>query len=128
MEKAKLTLTPISAGFPNAAEDAPTIPLDLNELVIKHPAATFFMRVSGDSMEGAGILDGDIVAIDKSLQFNSGDKVVAFIDGEFTLKTFVQNGNSGQLVASNPKYKPIRITEDNDFQIWGVVVSVIRLF
>lgn len=126
MSRGKLVLIPISAGFPNAAEDAPTIPLDLNELIIKRPAATFFMRVSGDSMEGAGIFDGDIVAIDKSLEVHSGDKIVAYIDGEFTLKTFSKNGNLGFLVAANPKYKPIPVTEDNDFQIWGVVTAIIR--
>lgn len=127
MTKAELTLTPISAGFPNAAEDAPTVPLDLNELVVKHPAATFLSESVVVLMEGSGILDGDIVAVDKSLQVNSGDKVVAFIDGDFTLKTFVQKGDTGQLVASNPKYQPINVTEANDFQIWGVVVLVIRL-
>lgn len=122
----QLILTPISAGFPNAAEDAPSVPLDLNDLVIRHPAATFFMRVSGDSMEGAGILDGDIVAVDKSLEVKSGDKIVAFIDGAFTLKKFVKNGDQGMLVPENPKYQPIPVDESNDFQIWGVVIAVVR--
>ena len=128
MSASKLVLTPISAGFPNAAEDALTIPLDLNEFIIKRPAATFFMRVSGQSMEGVGILDGDIVAIDKSLETKSGDKIVAYIDGEFTLKTFIKRDGRGVLMPANPNYRPIEISESNDFQIWGVVTAVVRKY
>ena len=122
----KLLLEPISAGFPNAAEDAPSVPLDLNYLVITHPAATFFMRVSGDSMEGDAILDGDIIVVDKSLQAKTGDRVVAYIDGTFTMKQFRKDRDHGWLVAANPKYAPIKITADNDFAVWGVVTAVVR--
>jgi DNA polymerase V len=121
-----LILQPISAGFPNPSEEASSLPLDLNEMIIKHPAATFFMRVEGTSMEGANIFSGDIVVIDKSLEVHSGDIVVAYIDGEFTLKRFRKDGGKGYLAPENPKYKSIEVNKDSDFQIWGVVTYTVH--
>lgn len=124
----KLVLTPISAGFPNPAQDAQDIALDLNHLVVEHPAATFYMRVKGSSMEGAGIYDGDLLVVDKSLESRLGDIVVAFIDGEFTLKRFSRQGDKISLLAENPAYEPIVMEEGSDLQIWGVVRASIHLY
>lgn len=119
-------LTPISAGFPNPATDDVDMGLDLNEMVIKHPAATFFMRVEGTSMEDANIYDGDIVVVDKSLEAKSGDVVVAYVDGDFTLKTFKKDGKKGWLLPASDKYDPIEISKDSDFQVWGVVTFTVH--
>lgn len=125
-QKLPLILQPISAGFPNPAEDTEQEGLDLNELVIKHPAATFYMRVEGSSMEGANIYSGDIVVVDKALEPRSNDIVVAYIDGEFTLKRFRHKGNKGYLVPENPEYQPLEITAESDFRVWGVVSYIIH--
>jgi DNA polymerase V len=122
----KLILQPIKAGFPNAAEDSPEVPLDLNTLLVKHPASTFYMRVDGDSMQDMSIHTGDLIIVDKSLEIRSGDVVVAFIDGEFTLKQFIKLGNKGILKPANPAYPEIEVGEGNDFQIWGVVTNTIH--
>lgn len=124
----KLVLTPVSAGFPNPAQDSSDVPLDLNKLLVARPAATFYMRVKGASMEGAGIYDGDLVVVDKSLEPRHGDIVVAYLDGEFTLKRFVRRSGGYQLLAANPDYAPIPLSEDSDFQIWGVVSAAIHLY
>lgn len=121
-----LTFAKISAGFPNPAEDAGEIALDLNEKIIKHPAATFFMRVSGSSMQDAHIIDGDLVVVDRSLEPKHRDIIVAYIDGDFTLKRFIKNSKGMFLVPENTEYAAIQITEHSDFSVWGVVISVIR--
>lgn len=118
--------TPVRAGFPNPADDARGIPLDLNELVVRHPVATFYLRVEGDSMTGAGIEAGDIVVVDKSLNPRSGDIVVAAVDGDFTLKHLKRKGTQAWLVAANPAYQPIALHDAADAQIWGVVTFVIH--
>jgi DNA polymerase V len=122
----KLMNSPVRAGFPNPAEDARGIALDLNELVVKHPVSTFYLRVEGDSMVGAGIQHGDIVAVDKSLQPKTGDIVVAAVDGDFTLKHLKKDGQMAWLVPANPEYEPIALHEATDAQIWGVVTFVVR--
>ena len=122
----KLINSPIKAGFPNPAEDARGIALDLNELVAKHPVSTFYLRVEGDSMTGAGIVHGDIVAVDKSLQPRTGDIVVAAVDGDFTLKHLKRQGDKAWLVAANPNYRPIALHEAVSAEIWGVVTYVIH--
>lgn len=119
-------LQPIKAGFPNPAEDASQEVLDLNDLIIRHPASTFYMRVDGDSMQDANIYTGDIVVVDKSLEARSGDLVVACIDGEFTLKHFVRHGERVQLMPANKHYAPIEVDESSDFRIWGVVTYTIH--
>ena len=118
----------VSAGFPSPAEDHIDRKLDLNELLIQHPVATFFVRVAGESMKDAGINHGDILVVDRSLEATSGKIVIAIVNGELTVKRFVQDNSSCQLVAANPDYPPVEITEDTDFSTWGVVTSVIHQF
>lgn len=118
--------TPVRAGFPNPAQDVQGIPLDLNNLVVKNPVSTYFLRVEGDSMTGAGIVHGDIIAVDKSLTPKSGDIVVAAVDGEFTLKHLKREGQKAWLVAAHPDYPPIALHEVADAQLWGVVTFVIH--
>lgn len=118
----------IKAGFPSPAQDYLTDAIDLNKDIIKHKESTFYARVSGDSMKDAGIGDGDIVVVDKALDAKNGDFVVAFIDGDFTIKQFKmdKSGEFGWLVPYNSDYSPIRITADNDFQVWGVITFTIK--
>ena len=118
----------VSAGFPSPADDHIDRKLDLNELLIQNPVATFFVRVAGDSMQDAGINHGDILVVDRSLEATSGKIVIAIVNGELTVKRFVQDHSSCQLVAANPDYPPVAITEDTDFSVWGVVTSVIHQF
>lgn len=123
---ARLMTTPVRAGFPNPAEDARGLPLDLNDLVVRNPVSTYYLQVEGDSMTGAGIVHGDIVVVDKSLQPKSGDIVVASVDGDFTLKHLKRDGQKAWLVAANPAYPPIALHEAADAQLWGVVTFVIH--
>jgi DNA polymerase V len=118
----------VSAGFPSPADDHIDRKLDLNELLIQHPVATFFVRVAGDSMKDAGINHGDILVVDRSLEATSGKIVIAIVNGELTVKRFMQSQTSCQLVAANSNYPPVEITEDTDFSVWGVVTSVIHQF
>ena len=118
----------IHAGFPSPAQDFLDSTIDLNKELIKNPSATFFGRVSGDSMKDLGIHDGDLLVIDKSLEPLDGKIAVCFIDGEFTIKQIQRDADSCWLMPANPKYKPIRVTEQNDFLVWGIVVHVIKSF
>ena len=118
----------VSAGFPSPAEDHIDRKLDLNELLIQHPVATFFVRVAGESMKDAGINHGDILVVDRSLEAVNGKIVIAIVNGELTVKRFVQNNASCQLIAANSNYPSVEITEDTDFSVWGVVTSVIHQF
>lgn len=116
----------IRAGFPSPAEDYVEPTLDLNRYVIKNPASTFYARITGDSMVGDDIHDGDIVVIDKSLEPGDGNIAVCFIDGEFTLKRIKVEKERLLLMPANPKFKPIEITEENHFVVWGIVTYVIK--
>ena len=116
----------ICAGFPSPAQDYVEGGIDLNRELVKNPAATFFGRVSGDSMTGAGIEDGDLIVIDKSLEASEGDIAVCFLDGEFTLKRIHIEKNVIWLVPENPKYRKIRVTADQHFMVWGVVTYSIK--
>ncbi len=116
----------ISAGFPSPANDYLEATIDLNKELIKNPSSTFFGRVKGLSMMDAGIDDEDILIIDKSVIPKSGMTAVCFVDGEFTLKKISLDNNCITLLAANKNYKPIVITEQNDFLIWGIVMYVIR--
>lgn len=118
----------VSAGFPSPAEDYIEQRLDLNELLIQNPSATFFVRVNGDSMTGAGINHDDILIVDRSLDPVSGKIVIAIIDGEFTVKRLFKDVDTCRLVAENPDYPPIEITEESGCEIWGVVTSSINQF
>jgi DNA polymerase V len=121
-----LYLCPVAAGFPSPADDFLEKRLDLNEYLVKNPPATFLVRVSGHSMKDAGIFDGDILVVDKSLQPVSGSIVVAILHGEFTVKTLKMQSMKTYLVPANGQYKPIEVTPEMDCEVWGVVASVIR--
>lgn len=123
---ARIISTPVRAGFPNPAEDADEIALDLNDLIVKNPVSTFYIRVEGDSMIGAGIKSGDIVVVDKSLNPKSGDIVVAAVEGEFTLKYLKLRDSQAWLVAANPDFEPIAMHEATDAGVWGVVTYIIH--
>lgn len=116
----------VSAGFPSPAEDYVEGKLDLNDLLVKHPAATFFVRVSGDSMTGAGIYPGDILIVDRALEPSSGKVVIAVVDGELTVKRLIIEGERVFLKPENPAYRPIEIKETMETLIWGVVTNVIH--
>jgi len=116
----------LPAGFPSPADDYLEGNLDLNRHLIKHPAATFFVRVTGDSMIGAGIHSGDLLVVDRSLEPADKNVVVAVLDGELTVKRlFAQNGVL-RLLPENLNYQPIEIAPQQTIEIWGVVTSVIH--
>lgn len=119
-----LYLHSVPAGFPSPADDYVDGNLDLMELLIQHPAATFFCRVSGDSMQDAGIYDGDILIVDRAVNAAHGDVVVAAVAGELTCKYLDKNRH--RLLPANKKYHPIEIPEDSDLVIEGVVRHSIR--
>jgi DNA polymerase V len=121
-----LYLCPVAAGFPSPADDFLEKRLDLNEYLVRNPPATFLVRVSGHSMKDAGIFDGDILVVDKSLQPVSGSTVVAILHGEFTVKTLKQRDGRTYLVPANAAYPVIEVTPEMDCEVWGVVASVIR--
>lgn len=116
----------IHAGFPSPAADYMTQAIDLNRELVRHPAATFYGRVVGDSMIDAGVEEGDILVIDRSLDPRDGDMAVCFIDGEFTLKYLKFKENGMLLVPANDKYPSIEVDEGTDFKMWGVVTYVIK--
>ncbi|MGI2217520.1 translesion error-prone DNA polymerase V autoproteolytic subunit [Shewanella baltica] len=115
----------IAAGFPSPAQDYVEQTLDLNELCIKHPAATFFVKVQGDSMIEAGIFSGDILVVDRSLQPAHGDTVVAAVNGEFTVKQ-LQLRPVVQLLPRNTLFSPIVINDESELNIFGVVTNVVK--
>ena len=116
----------ISAGFPSPADDFLDINIDLNKHLIKNPSTTFYGKVKGNSMMDVGIHDGDLIIIDKSLEFINNRIAVCFIDGEFTVKRISIEKDVIWLVAENKDYKPIKVTQDNEFIIWGIVTNVIK--
>jgi DNA polymerase V len=117
---------PVVAGFPSPADDDIDEKLDLNELLIKHPTATFFLRVSGSSMINAGIHHNDILIVDRSLEPGHGKIVIAAVNGELTVKRLHIDGKKVFLVAENAAFRPIEITEGTELHIWGVVTNVIH--
>ncbi len=118
--------TSIQAGFPSPADDYIAAPIDLNRELIAHPASTFLGRIRGDSMIDAGIYDGDLVVVDKSLNPKTGQIAVCFVNGEFTVKYIKIQKKTILLIPANKEFTPIRVTPDNDFVIWGVVTCSIR--
>lgn len=118
--------SPVQAGFPSPADDFVEKSLDLNELLIEHPAATFFVRVQGRSMEDAHILDGDVLVVDRAKEPSSGSIVVAVLNGEFTVKRIEKKGETLWLVPESQKFRPIEVRPEMDFQVWGVVTYVIH--
>jgi len=116
----------IQAGFPSPADNYLDKTLDLNELLITHPAATFFVRVTGDSMRGAGIFSGDVLVVDRSLEAVDNKIVVAIVEGEFTVKRLKLREGQVSLVPENPAYPTLHIKRGSDFQVWGVVTYVLH--
>lgn len=116
----------VPAGFPSPADDYVEGRLDLNDHLVEHPAATFFVRVQGDSMEGAGIRDGDLLVVDRALEPTHGRIVIAAVNGELTVKRLRLQEGSVWLQPENPAYPPLQITEGLDCVIWGVVRHVIH--
>jgi DNA polymerase V len=121
-----LFATSVSAGFPSPADDYSEIALDLNKHLIKHPAATFYARVKGDSMINAGIHNGDLLIVDRALDIYDNCIAVCIIDGEFTVKRLKKEDNKILLIPENVEYKTIEVSEFNDFEVWGIVSYVVH--
>ena len=119
-------LPKIMAGFPSPAEDFTELSISLDQLLIKNPPATFMAYAEGESMINIGIHHGDIIIVDRSLNPQNEDIIIAVLEGEFLIKQFSNTEDKIKLVPHNPKYPIIYITEDSDFQVWGVVVHSIR--
>jgi len=119
-------MVPVSAGFPSPAEDYIEGDLDLNKHLVKHPAATFFVRVSGSSMIDAGIHDGDILIVDRSLEPVDRKVVITVVNGELSVRRIRVTRDRVVLVSENRDYNPLPVEKEMDFDVWGVVTSVIH--
>ena len=124
--KRPLFASQVCAGFPSPADDYLEGRLDLNEHLIRHPAATFFVRAAGDSMTGAGIHHGDILIVDRALEAKDGAVVIAVLDGELTVKRLARSGARGYLMPDNSRYAPIELGDETEVTVWGVVTHVIH--
>ena len=118
--------TPAACGFASPAADYLQETLSLDQLLIRHPAATFFARAKGQSMEGAGIFDDDILIIDRSLTAKSGDVIIALLDGELIVKRLVCGEGKAMLQSEHPDYPPITVDSEQSLDVWGVVTNVIH--
>ncbi len=116
----------VAAGFPSPATGELNGTLDLNQLCVRHPAATYFVRARGDSMSGAGIDDGDVLVVDRSATVTNGAIIIAAIHGEFTVKRLDKQGDRIRLLPENPAYSPIEITPCCEAEFFGVVTFVIK--
>ena len=116
----------VRAGFPSPAADFIDVSIDLNRHLIRHPSATFYARAKGNSMRDAGIFDGDLLIVDKSLEPADGKIAICYLDGEFTVKRIRKDGTGVWLVAANDTFKPIQMREGNNLTIWGIVTHVIK--
>ena len=125
-EKVAFYGSSVRAGFPSPADDYIEDYLDLNEFLIKHPAATFLVRAKGDSMIDVSIRSGDILIVDRSIEPTHGKIVIAALDGELTVKHLYLKNNETKLVPANPNYPDIIITDESEILIWGVVTNVIH--
>jgi DNA polymerase V len=123
-----LYASPVQAGFPSPADDHLEKRLDLNDHLVRHPAATFFVLAEGSSMTRAGIQSGDLLVVDRSLEAVDGDVVVAVLDGEFTVKRLRIRKGRPMLCPEADGYQPIVIGEDARFEVWGVVSAVVHSF
>ena len=121
-----LFLAAVPAGFPSPAEDYVDKRLDLNEHLVRNPAATYFVNVAGDSMRDAGIADGDILVVDRAVEPRNGSIVIAAVNGELTVKRLRKAQARLWLVPENPDYPQTEITPDMDFEVWGVVTYIIH--
>ncbi|MBS0629319.1 MAG: translesion error-prone DNA polymerase V autoproteolytic subunit [Verrucomicrobia bacterium] len=122
----RLFVNEIPAGFPSPAEGYLDDALDLNQLLVSHPAATFFVRVQGESMRDANIHSGDVLVVDRSIEPKNRDIIVAVLNGEFTVKRILKRKDQLLLAAENKDFFPIAVNEGEDFQVWGVVTYVIH--
>lgn len=127
-KKAALFSSRPQAGFPSPGDDQIEKMLDINDLVVENPASTFYVRVSGDSMEGAGIFDNDVLVVDRSVTPKHGSIVVAAVFGELVVKYIEKHRQKTQLVSANEGYAPIDISENDDCYVWGTVVGSVRVF
>lgn len=118
----------VPAGFPSPADDYLETKLDLNDLLIQDPPSTFMVRVSGDSMIGAGISSGDVLVVDRSLTPAHGQIVLVIVDGEFTVKRLHRRGTRVALIPENPAYQPIELHDGQELQVWGVVTGCVKQF
>ena len=116
----------ISAGFPSPADDFKELRISIDQEVVRNEEATFYARVSGESMQGAGLDDGDLLVIDRSIEPKNGKIAVCCIDGEFTVKRLKVVEDGVFLIPENPKYQPIKVTEENELIIWGIVTYVVK--
>ena len=116
----------VSAGFPSPANDFKETRISLDKVAVKNEAATFYARVTGQSMTGAGLDDGDLLVIDRSLEPQNGKIAVCLIDGDFTVKRLKVEKDCVWLLAENKRYKPIQVTEENELMIWGIVTHVLK--
>jgi DNA polymerase V len=116
----------IPAGFPSPADDHVEDRIDLNEMLVRNPPATFFVRVKGNSMMGAGIFDGDTLVVDRSIEAQSGSVVVAVVDGELTVKRLSIKRGKVRLLPENPEFSPIEFRDGQELVVWGVVTNVIH--
>jgi len=116
----------ISAGFPSPAMDFSELSIDLNKHLVRRPSATYYGRVQGDSMKDAGIHDGDLLVIDKSIEPTDGKIAVCCLDGEFTLKRIRLNKEGLWLMPENEAYQPIKVEEGSELVIWGIVTYIIK--
>lgn len=124
--KLPIFLGRLPAGFPSPADDYLEGKLDITKHLVKHPAATFYVRVSGDSMVGAGIHSGDLLVVDRSLEPKNGNVIVAALDGDLTVKRLYKRNGVVRLLPENKEYQPIEIQDGQSFEIWGVVTNVIH--
>lgn len=122
-----LASSSVQAGFPSPADDHLEAALDFNDLLIETPAATFAVRIAGDSMIEVGIFAGDIAVVDRAKTPSNGDVVLAIVNGEFTVKRLRRSGGKITLVAENKDYDPIQIGNDDQLEIWGVIKRTIRM-
>ena len=116
----------IAAGFPSPADDFKESKISIDQEVVKNESATFYARVVGQSMQGAGLDDGDLIVIDRSQEPDNGKIAVCYVDGEFTVKRLKVENECIYLMAENKKYKALKVTEENQLIIWGVVTYVIK--
>lgn len=125
-QKLPLYIATVSAGFPSPADDFIDKNLDLNEHLIKHPAATFFVKVAGNSMVNAGIHSGDLLIVDRAIEPADNKIVIAALNGELTVKRIRKIKGRLFLAPENPEFEPIEIGADSQFEVWGVVTNVIH--
>ena len=126
LDEIKLAEPSVAAGFPSPADDFKELRISIDQEVVKNEEATFYARVAGESMQGAGLDDGDLLVIDRSKEPQDNSIAVCFVDGEFTVKRLKVEADCIYLIPENKKYKPIRVTEDNELIIWGVVTFVVK--